>query len=95
MIRRQLALHKHTETDQRERFPIVGTVRHHEVAIGDDVQPHPLSRDIAGTHLADVGSETMSPEVIMQFRATIASGAYDAPAAIAALADALIASQDL
>ncbi|MFN8581254.1 MAG: hypothetical protein U0163_09800 [Gemmatimonadaceae bacterium] len=44
---------------------------------------------------ADLDGETMTPELIMQYRARIAAGVYDRPALIRALADAMLESGDI
>lgn len=45
--------------------------------------------------IADLGGETMNPEMILHYRARIAAGVYDRPAIIAALAEAMIESGDI
>lgn len=94
MSHSQKALHRHVDAPPptREQAPVISTIRKKNT-IGD--VPTGDASERKSPNYADVGNETMTPDLIMQYRARIASGVYDAPATIKALAEALLASNDL
>ncbi len=76
-----------------ESSPIGTTYPHPELTVGEDsalqlpVRPSP--------RFADLGEESMTPELIMQYRARIAAGVYDQPSVIQALAESMLQSGDI
>jgi hypothetical protein len=93
---RQRALQRHVEAQTRdEQVPSVRSIRSKEARVGDQPRPPQAVGLKQAPRYADVGNETMTPELILMYRARIASGVYDAPASIHALAEVLLASFDL
>ncbi len=93
---RRKALQRHIDVPKREeQLPVIGTIRHMNIVVGDQTGTLVRGREPQSPRYADVGQEKMTPELILQYRARISSGVYDAPASIHALALALLAGNVL
>ncbi|MBV6521640.1 MAG: hypothetical protein MNPFHGCM_01784 [Gemmatimonadaceae bacterium] len=93
MSNQHKALQCHVDVPRRDEFaPVISTIRRGTRRTGGTTRDSDANRTPT---YADVGSETMTPDVILMYRARIASGVYDAPASIAAVAEALRSSGDL
>ena len=79
----------------QEDPPLISRVRNQVDRVGNRTSRSGTVGPEKAPRYADVGHETMTPELIMLYRGRIASGVYDAPATIFALAEALLASFDL
>ena len=91
MSNRQKALQRHIDVPNRdEHAPVISTIQKKNGVGGKG-----NTSQKKAPNYADVGSDTMTPDLIMLYRARIASGVYDAPATINALAEALLGSNDL
>ncbi|MEP7345102.1 MAG: hypothetical protein ABI877_07540 [Gemmatimonadaceae bacterium] len=92
--KKQLQLHIDVPV-RKELFPAFTTIPTTNIKVGDQTGSPSAFGPKKAPRYADVGNETMSPEMIMRYRARIAAGVYDAPATIEALAEALLASGEL
>lgn len=91
----QRQLQRHIDVEGRvQPAPVFSAFWKESVQTGGDIRTSSAG-EVKSPRYADVGQETMKPELIMQYRARIASGVYDAPASIHALAQALLASYEL